>query len=170
MPVFRKLDCLDNSDCATGASCDAGVCSCNTGTPVLVGDSASDTSDECVECTSTDFGSCAEFDSCDTSTNLCVGKNNYFFCFLFSFFILIISICMYAYFCCISDCLSTSECASGAVCSGSLECACASTTPVLIGASASDVDSTCVECTGADFGSCDTYDSCDEINNVCVGM
>ena len=67
------VDCLDNSGCATGASCNAGVCGCNTGTPVLVGNSASDTSDECVECTASDFGSCEEFDSCDTSNNACVG-------------------------------------------------------------------------------------------------
>ena len=74
MNVFTLcLDCLDNSDCATGASCNAGVCACNVATPVLVGDSASDTSNECVECTSTDFGSCEQYDSCDTSTNVCVG-------------------------------------------------------------------------------------------------
>ena len=67
------LDCLDNTDCATGASCTSNVCGCNAGTPVLVGDSASDTAVECVECTSSNFGSCEPNDSCDTSTNLCVG-------------------------------------------------------------------------------------------------
>ena len=63
-----------DSDCAAGASCAAGVCSCDTETPVLVGDSASDTSSECVECTDSDFGSCESNDSCDTANNVCVGK------------------------------------------------------------------------------------------------
>ena len=68
------LDCLSNAECATGASCNAGVCECNSDTPVLTGDSASDIADICVECTATDFGSCDSNDSCDDSTNLCVGE------------------------------------------------------------------------------------------------
>ena len=72
--ILLCVDCLDNSDCATGASCNAGVCECNSGTPVLVGNSASDTSDECVECTDSNFGSCLATDVCDTSSNDCVGK------------------------------------------------------------------------------------------------
>ena len=74
MCTFVCLDCLDDSDCATAASCNAGVCECNAGVPALIGSSASDTTSTCVECTSSDFGSCEPNDSCDTSTNLCVGK------------------------------------------------------------------------------------------------
>ena len=53
------------------------LCNCNNAdTPVLVGDSASDTSNECVECTSTDFGSCGPNDSCELINNVCVGTWN----------------------------------------------------------------------------------------------
>ena len=90
---MHLIDCLDNSDCATGASCIGGLCGCNTGTPVLVGDSASDTSDECVECTDSNFGSCEPNDSCDTSTNLCVGM---LFCYILTFVYLFCFIVAYS--------------------------------------------------------------------------
>ena len=80
------IDCLNNANCAPGASCNAGVCSCNAGTPVLVGDSASDTTDECVECTATNFGSCHAYDSCDTANNVCVGIVLFLFDIIFIYF------------------------------------------------------------------------------------
>ena len=87
------VDCLSDSDCATGASCAAGVCSCDVETPVLVGDSAADTSATCVPCTGSDSGSCGVFEVCDAPINTCKRMSFiYFISFLFFFF--------FFFFCC----------------------------------------------------------------------
>ena len=71
--LIFSLDCLNDFDCAFGASCTAGVCGCNAETPVLVGDSASDIADLCVECVSGNSGSCSSIQVCDVSSAVCVG-------------------------------------------------------------------------------------------------
>ena len=68
----------------------------------------------------------------------------------------------------ILDCLTDADCAAGAVCTNNT-CTASTDTPVCLDGVPSDSGATCVECTAADFGSCEPNDSCDEINNVCVG-
>ena len=70
------LDCLSDSDCATGAICLGGECSCNINIPVLVGGIASNTSATCVECSSSDSSECTSIEVCDTVSNICVGECN----------------------------------------------------------------------------------------------
>ena len=67
-------DCLSDSDCATGAVCLSGECSCNSNIPVLVGGIASNTSATCVECSSSDSSECTSIEVCDTVSNICVGE------------------------------------------------------------------------------------------------
>ena len=68
--------CQSDTDCASGATCNAPVCECPSNIPAFVGGEVYESSAVCVECSVDDGSLCAASGGyCDLATSTCMRKS-----------------------------------------------------------------------------------------------